>query len=189
MKNSTFITGAAPITKEEVRAIVLSKLELAHKKSFLDIGAGTGSVSIQAAVEYPHLRVTAIEHHEEALKLIESNRKRFDLENVCIRKGHAPIELSQKVDAIFIGGSDGELEEIIKWSYGLLNEGGSLAANFLLIDHFYEALRLLKEAQFVGIEATMLSVCKLEKLGKGEYFKPFNPIYIISCNKEDKSDE
>ncbi|MDF2613093.1 MAG: precorrin-6Y C5,15-methyltransferase (decarboxylating) subunit CbiT [Clostridia bacterium] len=189
MKNSEFITGAVPITKEEVRAITLSKLALKDKKSFVDIGAGTGSISIEAAVTYKELEVIAIEHHNEAVELIQKNKDKFSLENIKIIQGRAPITLAQKADAVFIGGSDGSLKEIIDWSYDLLNEGGSLAANFLLIDNFYEALRLLKESSFVNIEATMLSVCKLEKLGKGDYFKPFNPIYLLSCNKENKPNE
>ena len=189
MKNSEFITGPVPITKEEVRAIALNKLELKGKKSFVDIGAGTGSISIEAAVTYKELEVIAIEHQDQAIELIEKNKAKFELANIKVVQGHAPIELTQKVDAIFIGGTDGSLKEIIDWSYDLLNEGGALVANFLLLDNFYEALHLLKESLFINVEATMLSVCKLEKLGKGEYFKPFNPIYLLSCYKEKKEDE
>lgn len=189
MKNSEFITGSVPITKEEVRAIVLNKLELKNKKSFIDIGAGTGSISIEAAATYETLQVTAIEHHEEAIELIEKNKAKFNLSNVKVIQGHAPIALTEKADAVFIGGTDGSLKEIIAWSYDLLSDGGSLAANFLLLDNFYEAYHLFKESGFVNVEATMLSVCKLEKLGKGEYFKPFNPIYLLSCCKESKNHE
>jgi cobalt-precorrin-6B (C15)-methyltransferase len=189
MKNSEFITGSAPITKEEVRAIALNKLALKGKKCLVDIGAGTGSISIEAAATYEGLQVIAIEHHADALALIEQNKDKFQLNNIKIMNGRAPLELSQKADAVFIGGSDGSLKEILDWSYALLNKGGSLVANFLLLDSFYEALRLLKESPFIAIEATMLSVCKLEKLGKGEYFKPFNPIYLIACQKENEENE
>ncbi len=189
MKNSEFITGAVPITKEEVRAIALNKLDLKNKKSFLDVGAGTGSMSIEAAATYDTLEVISVEHDDEAITLINSNKEKFKLKNIKIIRGHAPIDLPQKVDAVFIGGSDGSLKEIIEWSYHLLNEGGTLVANFLLLDNFYEALHLLKESPFINVEATMLSLCKLQKLGKGEYFKPFNPIYLLSCNKERKTYE
>ncbi|WP_070000901.1 decarboxylating cobalt-precorrin-6B (C(15))-methyltransferase [Cellulosilyticum sp. I15G10I2] len=189
MKNSDFITGAVPITKEEVRAIALNKLELKNKKRFLDVGAGTGSISIEAAATYDQLEVIAIEHYDEAIRLIQNNKEKFELKNIKVIQGRAPIELPGKADAIFIGGSDGSLKEIIEWSYDLLNEGGSLVANFLLLDNFYEALHLLKESPFVNVEATMLSICKLQTLGKGEYFKPFNPIYLLSCNKERKNYE
>ena len=70
-----------------------------------------------------------------------------------------------------------------------LNENGTLVANFIIIDTFYKTLNLLKELGFKNIEATMLNVAKLEKLGKGEYFKPLNPIYIISCKKGDEDYE
>lgn len=184
MKNSAFITGSVPITKEEVRAVVMSKLDLKHKKCFVDIGAGTGSISVEAALTYENLQVIAIEHKEEAIALIEQNKAKYQLDNLKIIKGRAPIDLSEKVDAIFIGGSDGNLGAIIEWSASHLSQGGSLVANFLLIDNFYEARQLLNRKCFVDIEASMLSLCKLQPLGQGEYFKPSNPIYILSCNKE-----
>lgn len=189
MKNSAFITGAAPITKEEVRAIALNKLALTGKKVFVDIGAGTGSVSVEAALTYSDIEVIAIEHHKEAVKLIKENKEKFNLPNLVLVEDRAPIKLTQKADAVFIGGSDGSLKEIIDWSYELLKDGGSLVANFLLLDNFYEALNLLKESAFINVEAMMLSVCKLEPLGKGEYFKPHNPIYLLSCYKEGKNHE
>ena len=65
----------------------------------------------------------------------------------------------------------------------LLVDGGRLVANFIIIDTFYEMLRLVKEKGFKNIDVTVLNVAKLEKLGTGEYFKPHNPIYIISCEK------
>ena len=189
MKNNEFITGAVPITKEEVRAVALNKLDLKHKKSFLDVGAGTGSVSIEAAVTYDKLQVFAIEHDPEALRLIHANKEKFNLRNIKIIEGRAPVNFPQKVDALFIGGSDGSLKEIIEWSERLLNEGGTLVANFLLLDNFYKALKLLKAGGFADVEATMLSISKLQQLGQGEYFKPFNPIYLISCHKERKTYE
>ena len=76
-----------------------------------------------------------------------------------------------------------KLEEIIDWSKDLLVDGGRLVANFIIIDTFYEMLRLVKEKGFKNIDVTVLNVAKLEKLGTGEYFKPHNPIYIISCEK------
>ena len=88
-----------------------------------------------------------------------------------------------KADAIFLGGTGKKLEEIIDWSKDLLVDGGRLVANFIIIDTFYEMLRLVKEKGFKNIDVTVLNVAKLEKLGTGEYFKPHNPIYIISCEK------
>ncbi|MEG2246619.1 MAG: decarboxylating cobalt-precorrin-6B (C(15))-methyltransferase [Peptostreptococcaceae bacterium] len=189
MKNSDFITGDVPITKEEVRAISINKLNLKDKKTFLDIGAGTGSVSVEVAYNYPHIEVISIECKEKAIELINKNIEKFKLDNINVIKGYAPIDIDNKVDSIFIGGSGPNLKEILEWSKINLNEGGTLVANFIIIDTFYKTLNLLRELGFENIEASVLNVAKLEKLGKGEYFKPLNPIYIISCKKGEKDYE
>lgn len=183
MRNSEFITGKVPITKEEVRAISINKLNLINAKKFIDVGAGTGSVSIEAAYHYPNLSVVSIERNDEAIELINKNTEKFSLNNIEIIKGYAPIDISEKVDAVFLGGTGNNLEEIILWSKNLLLIGGRLVANFIIVDTFNETLSLLRKNNFKNIDVSVLNVSKLEKLGKGEYFKPLNPIYIISCEK------
>ena len=182
MRNRDFITGKVPITKEEVRAISINKLDLLNAKTFIDVGAGTGSISIEAGYHYPDLRVIAIERNDDALDLVNKNIENFNLTNV---EAYAPVELDiyNDVDAIFLGGTGNKLEEIIDWSKDLLVPGGRLVANFIIIDTFYEMLRLVREKGFKNVDVTVLNVSKLEKLGPGEYFKPHNPIYIISCEK------
>ena len=181
MRNRDFITGKVPITKEEVRAISINKLDLLNAKTFIDVGAGTGSISIEAGYHYPDLRVIAIERNDDALDLVNKNIENFNLTNVEVVKAYAPVELDiyNDVDAIFLGGTGNKLEEIIDWSKDLLVPG----ANFIIIDTFYEMLRLVREKGFKNVDVTVLNVSKLEKLGPGEYFKPHNPIYIISCEK------
>ena len=112
MRNSEFITGKVPITKEEVRAISINKLDLANAKRFIDVGAGTGSVTVEAAYHYPNLDVTAIERNDDALELINKNVDKFNLKNIEVIKGYAPVEINKKVDAIFLGGTGNNLEEI-----------------------------------------------------------------------------
>ena len=183
MKNDEFIRGKVPITKEEVRAISLNKLDLKNAKTFIDVGAGTGSISIEAALTYDDLKVIAIERNDVAIDLINKNVEKFNLSNVEVMKAYAPIDLDIKADGIFLGGTGNNLEEIIKWSKDLLVPGGRLVANFILIDNFYDTLDLLKKYNFVNLDVSQLSINKLEKLGSRDYFKPHNPIYIISCEK------
>ncbi len=183
MENSEFITGKVPITKEEVRAISIMKLDLVNAKKFVDVGAGTGSVSIEAAYNYPNLEVISIERNDDALDLISKNVEKFNLNNVNVIKGYAPIELNGSVDAVFLGGTGNNLSEILLWSKDMLLEGGRLVANFIIVETFNETLKLLREYGFNNIDVSVLNVSKLEKLGRGEYFKPLNPIYIISCEK------
>lgn len=183
MKNNEFIRGKVPITKEEVRAISLNKLNLKNAKTFIDVGAGTGSVSVEAALTYDNLKVIAIERNDVAIDLINQNVNKFNLSNIEVIKDYAPIDLDVKADGIFLGGTGNNLEEIIKWSKDLLIPGGRLVANFILIDNFYDTLDLLKKYNFVNIDVSQLSINKLEKLGSRDYFKPHNPIFIISCEK------
>lgn len=183
MKNDEFIRGKVPITKEEVRAISLNKLDLKNAKTFIDVGAGTGSVSIEAALTYDNLKVIAIERNDVAIDLINQNVNKFNLSNVEVIKDYAPIDLDVKADGIFLGGTGNNLEEIIKWSRDLLIPGGRLVANFILIDNFYDTLDLLKKYNFVNLDVSQLSINKLEKLGSRDYFRPHNPIFIISCEK------
>ena len=191
MKNDEFIRGKVPITKEEVRAISLNKLDLKNAKTFIDVGAGTGSISIEAALTYDDLKVVAIERNDVAIDLINQNVEKFNLSNVEVMKAYAPIDLDIKADGIFLGGTGNNLEEIIKWSKDLLVPGGRLVANFILIDNFYDTLDLLKKYNFENLDVSQLSINKLEKLGGRDYFKPHNPIYIISCEKgaENKNDK
>ena len=183
MKNNEFIRGKVPITKEEVRAISLNKLNLKNAKTFIDVGAGTGSVSIEAALTYDNLKVITIERNDVAIDLINQNVNKFNLSNIEVIKDYAPIDLDVKADGIFLGGTGNNLEEIIKWSKDLLIPGGRLVANFILIDNFYDTLDLLKKYNFVNLYVSQLSINKLEKLGSRDYFKPHNPIFIISCEK------
>ena len=145
MKNSEFITGNVPITKEEVRAISINKLDLKNKHTFLDIGAGTGSVSVEVAYNYPNIDVISIECKDKAIELINQNIEKFNLNNVEVIKGYAPIDIGKKVDSIFIGGSGPNLNKILNWAKENLNEKGTLVANFIIIDTFYKTLNMLKE--------------------------------------------
>ena len=135
MKNSSFITGKVPITKEEVRAISLSKLEIENAKRFLDVGAGTGSVCIEAALKNPNMRVVAVERHEHAVELIEANKEKFGVKNLEILEGYAPFETDEKFDAVFIGGTAKKLEEIVDWTYEILNQRG-IMRQFYYNRHF-----------------------------------------------------
>ena len=175
MRNSDFIVGKVPITKEEVRAVSIMKLDLVNAKRFIDVGAGTGSVTVEAAYNYPNLEVISIERNDDALDLINKN--------VEVIKAYAPIDIEEQVDAIFLGGTGNRLDEILLWSKEKLVPGGRLVANFIIVETFNETLRLLRKYGFKNIDVSVMNISKLEKLGTGEYFKPLNPIYIISCEK------
>ena len=176
MKNSEFIVGKVPITKEEVRAISLAKLDLTRASNFLDIGSGTGSVTVEAALNNRHLRVTSIEKDQAALDLTRLNIEKFDLKNVVLIDGTAPLDpeksgLNKSYQAIFLGGSGENLGDILDWS------------NFILLENATKAYRIMEDIGFKKIELVQVGVSVLEGLGGGHYLKPRNPIIIISGEK------
>ncbi|NDL63183.1 decarboxylating cobalt-precorrin-6B (C(15))-methyltransferase [Acerihabitans arboris] len=188
MKDEDFIRGPVPMTKREVRLVALDRLELADARLLVDVGAGTGSVGIEAARRYPGLKVVAVERHPDALALIRQNCDRFALDRVEIIAGHAPLPLAVRADAIFIGGSGGNLEAIIGWAADLLVPGGRLVINLILQENLGEALRCLDPARFGRVGCIQMQVSALTELGGGHFFKPNNPAFIISCLKENTHD-
>ena len=117
MRDEWFIRGKVPMTKSEVRTVSLSKLELYEDCEFWDIGAGTGSVSVEAAVSCPGIHVCAFEYKEEAVDLIRANCEKARTEAVTIVPGKAPETFAQvsvhRPDRAFIGGTTGQMREIL----------------------------------------------------------------------------
>ena len=109
MKDEAFIRGAIPMTKSEVRAVSVSRLELKPEDILYDVGAGTGSVSVEAALLIPRGRVYAFEQKEEGCSLIQANAQRHGVKNITVVQGKAPDtwEGLPAPDCIFIGGSGG----------------------------------------------------------------------------------
>ena len=184
MKDEDFIRGAVPMTKREVRLIALERLELVGAKLMVDVGAGTGSVAVEAACRYPALKVVAVERNAEALELIRRNCRQFNLNQVEIVNGVAPLPLPVRADAVFIGGSGGNLEQIIHWADELLLPGGRLVINLILLENLNEALKFLTTRGFSQPDCIQIQVSSLTRLGSGHYFKPNNPAFILSCQKE-----
>lgn len=186
MKDELFLRGEkVPMTKEAVRALALSKLELHWASHLIDIGAGTGSVSIEAALQNPTLAVTAIERNPAALRLLGENCQRFACGNVSIIAGEAPDVSVERADAIFMGGSGGHLTALIDWSLRHLRPGGRLVMTFILQENLHCALEHLQLAGVTAVDCQQLNVSALTALGSGHYFKPHNPVFVIACQKEE----
>lgn len=187
MKDAEFIrstTNKVPMTKEAVRILTLDYLNLAQAHSFIDVGAGTGSVCVEACVRFPHLNAIAIEKKPDAIALIEQNKAKFNTSRLFIIEDLAPCYIPiSEADAIFIGGSGGSLANIIDWSYSLLRPNGRLVMNFILLNNLTDALTHLKNYPVNDLCVNEIQVSQLTGLGTGHYFKPKNPTFIISCSK------
>lgn len=184
MNDNDFIRkDKVPMTKEEIRAISILKLELNNAKTLLDIGGGSGSLSIEACMNYKELQTTIIEKKENALELINLNKDKFNVKNLKIIKGNAPVdELVQKFDRIFIGGGGMDLDIIIDWASKLLNPNGVMVINVITLQSFNLALESIKQLEKnydILVDTSMVQVNKLNKLAKYDYFKPLNPVYIM----------
>lgn len=185
-KDDEFIRGNCPMTKEEVRILSTIKLSLEKDYRALDIGAGTGSVSIQMSKVCSLGEVVAIERDTEALEVIYKNKEKFSSENLNVVVGEA-LEVEKDIkgefDAIFIGGSGGNIEDIIKKYGAKLKSGKNMVLNFITIDNVYKAMETLK-ALCYEVECVQLSISKTR--GKSYMLMANNPIFIVTAVKENK---
>lgn len=187
IKDDEFIRGNCPMTKEEVRILSIAKLSLEEEHRCLDIGAGTGSVTIQMAKLCSKGQVIGIEKDEEALEVIYKNIDKFQCKNIRIIEGEALSAFNKvegEFDRIFIGGSGGNIENLIEQYSSKLKEKGKIVLNFITIDNLYKAITTLKKIGF-NVECSQISVSKTK--GKTSMLFANNPIFILECMREERS--
>jgi precorrin-6Y C5,15-methyltransferase (decarboxylating) len=171
------------ITKDEVRAVTLHRLMLPSGGVMWDIGAGSGSVSIEAARLSPGLHIYSIEKDSEQIGCMKSNRDRFGLRNMKIVEGTAPEALHSlpAPDRIFIGGSGGRIEDIVAYASGRM-ETGVVVINAATVETFTLALSALKDSGY-SVEASQVSISRMKPLGEGHFFSAQNPVFVIRGRK------
>lgn len=185
LPDSAYQRGAVPMTKEEVRWLSLLKLRISPADHLLDIGAGTGSVSIGAALLAPAGRVTAVEKNPEALELIRINGEKSAVNNLQIVAGSAPevLEILKQFNGIFIGGSGGKMGELIHWCGTHLVPGGRLVLNTVTLENAAEALKQVKSGMFDEIEAIQVSIARGRNAGSLTLWEAQNPVMILSATR------
>ena len=186
IKDEEFLRGKVPMTKEEIRFVSLGKMEMKDDDICLDIGGGTGSVSMEMARFARNGKVFVIERNDEAVELIHKNKEKFGLENLNIIKGMAPDglkDLNTKFNKIFIGGSARNLVEIIKYSYDNLVEDGILVLNFIVLENISTAVEELKKYNFKNVDICQIIVSKNRKVKDFNMMMAENPIYVITAKK------
>lgn len=177
-----FIRGDVPMTKQEVRAVALAKLRLTATDTVWDVGAGTGSVSIEAALIARAGSVWAVERNATGVRLIRENADAFGCGNVHAVPGVAPEALAKLPvpDAVFVGGSAGELPSIVEAALEK-NSQVRLCVPCVTVETLTEACALLSGSRFKGFEACQVSAARAEAVGSHHLMKAQNPVFLVSA--------
>ena len=181
LKDDSFLRNDTPMTKEEVREVSISKLGLKSDSVLLDIGAGTGSISIESALLSDDIKVIAIERKKEALDILKDNIEKFNLDNITVIDGEAPLALDEIHEAThaFIGGSGGHLKEILNKLYKI-NPAMRVVINAVTIETITEIGSLKGDYKIKDYEMVMLQISHSSKVGYYNMMKAENPIWICS---------
>ena len=175
-----FIRDKVPMTKQEVRAVVMSKLGITPCDICWDIGAGTGSVSVEMALCAPFGKTFGVEFRDVALELMKANRDKFGVGNLEIIKAKAPEGLRELPcpDAVFVGGSKGNLKEIITTVLDI-NDKARLCINAVTLESLSQAVEAVELAGFAA-EVSQVSVARTRKMGRYNMLEGMTPVFIIS---------
>ncbi len=186
--DSAFLRGEVPMTKAEVRAVILSKLRLSPHSVAYDVGAGTGSVSVEMAFAAHWGRIYAIEENPAALELIAANRERFGAYNMEVVPGRAPGSLKPlpPPDAVFVGGSKGELQGILE-AVLEKNPRCRVAISAVTLETLAQGTTLLTRLGLSGAEWVQIGVSRAKPLGSSHLLMAQNPIFLLAAGGEEPS--
>lgn len=162
IKDQEFIRGNCPMTKEEIRILSIARLEINENSKILDVGAGTGTISVQAAINCTKGFVTAIERDKDAIEIIKQNINKFNVRNIKLIESDALKALEgikETFDSIFIGGSGGDIEEIIVSCDSKLKNQGLMVLNFITINNLYKSMNKLMELGY-NVNSSQINVSK-----------------------------
>lgn len=175
-----FMRGSVPMTKQEVRILTLAKAKLGLHHTIWDIGAGTGSISIEAALMSKAGQVYAIERNPEGIALIEQNRQKFGVTNLSTIVGEAPQVLKDlpRPDRVILGGTGGNLASILEYICVVLPLDGVIVCNSILLETASEFLEFFAQRDEYYTETVQIGVTKVEPVGGRSMLKAQNPIFI-----------
>ncbi|MGB9887854.1 MAG: precorrin-6Y C5,15-methyltransferase (decarboxylating) subunit CbiT [Moorellales bacterium] len=181
-----FLRGRVPMTRLEVRVVWLALARLAPGQVVWDVGAGTGSLSIEAARLVHPGAVWAVERDPEAASLVRVNATRFGAENLRVIEGEAPEALSglPAPDRVLVGGSGGRLPEILAFCAGGLRPGGILVASAVTWETLAALMAFFDRKSEWEVEAVCLNVARLAPLGGSRAWKPLNPVYLVQAGRK-----
>lgn len=189
--DSEFIRDKVPMTKEEVREVSICKLRLTDKSLVYDIGSGTGSIAMEMAGLSPDLKVYAIERKPEAVALIKKNKEKFKLDNIEVIEAEAPEGLDElpKPTHVFIGGSGGNLNEILNTLYSM-NDSMRIVITAVSLETIARIKDILSAYPIANEDIVELQVNRSKVIGKYHMMQAENPVWICSFDfREGAADE
>ena len=180
--DTLFVRGEVPMTKQEVRAAVLAKLAPSPKDVLWDVGAGTGSVSVELALQANWGRTYAVECNPKAWELIQANREKLGAWNLKLVEGAAPqaLENLETPDAVFIGGTKGSMEPVVELVLAR-NPNARICISAISIESVYQAVQALQKCGVVP-EVTQISVSRGKAVGSLHLLMANNPVFLIAGN-------
>ncbi len=182
LPDSAFVRGKVPMTKEEIRVFALSKLSISPWHTLWDVGAGTGSVSVEMAFSANKGQVFVIEEKEEALALLDEQKKKFSLPHLEIVSGSAPQALEDlpMPHGVFVGGSRGNLKEILRLALAR-NPEVNLVITAITLETLSQATECLGELAVYDLDIVQISVTRTKKVGRYHMMDGQNPVWVISA--------
>ena len=176
-----------PITKEEVRVVQISKARLKPGMIVYDIGGGSGSISVEAAHQVEESgHVHAVDYDAKAVELTKKNLEKFNLANVSVILGNAKEKISElpNADAVFIGGTGTDTNEIMHICQDKLKSGGRIVIGMILIETIFSVLSSIKELDFDSVDITQVTISKSRKTTTGTMMLARNPVTVLSATKK-----
>jgi cobalt-precorrin-6B (C15)-methyltransferase len=177
-------TEEVPITKEDIRAIVISKLRLKEGHSAIDVGCGSGSITVELCLQTKG-KVYAIDFDEKAVELTKKNLQKFGVkaEEVILAKAQDALPNLPQVNSIIVGGTWGDAKQVIGLAVGRLKKGGRIVIDTILIETMYQTLTAINELELNEIDITQITISKARKVTTGTMMLARNPVMIISATK------
>lgn len=187
IEDESFIRGKVPMTKQEIRVLTMVKARISPTDIVWDVGAGTGSMSVEAARLAGQGHVYAVERNPEGVSLIEQNKEKFGVDNLTVVEGEAPEALNglPDCDAAIIGGSGSHLSAILDEISARMRTGGRIVINCITIQTLAAALDYLRAHEIdFSYEAIQVQINRLQAVGAYDMAKAINPIYIVTGEKK-----
>jgi cobalt-precorrin-6B (C15)-methyltransferase len=173
-----------PITKEDIRALVISKLRLKEGFNVIEVGSGSGSITVEICLQVKSGKVYSMDLNPKAIDLTQKNLDKFGVKaTLVLSRAQDVIASLPMADAVVIGGTYGEPREIVRLCLQRLKSGGRIVVDTILIETLFITLEAMKENDLTDVDITQATISKSKDVSTGTMLIARNPVTIISATK------